>query len=349
MKKNTPQTPVKLSNLELFTPSSKNAHQPGLKLFALLLLATISSQVSAQDPQFTQFFANPLYLNPAFTGSTKCSRLVMNYRNEWPALSGTFITSSVSYDQPVDALDGGLGLLITHDKAGGGTLNTISSSFLYSYYTEIGDNFSIRAGFQVGYMQKRLNWEKLTFGDMIDPRYGFIYETAETKVNNTKGNLDISTGMVGYSKKYFGGIAVHHLTQPGEGFIDQDNARLPFKISIHAGAIIPLDEQKELKFAPNIVFQQQQDFQQLNLGFYLRKGPLYGGLWYRQAERNSDSFILLTGIQMGDLRFGYSYDITLSRLSTASAGSHELSTIVKFGCNKPKTKRWKEPPCFEWN
>ena len=89
---------------------------------ALSVMAVLTA--TAQDPQFTQFYANPLYLNPAFAGTARCPRVVMNYRNQWPALTGTFVTTSASYDQHVDGLTGGLGLLVTHDQAGKGTLNT---------------------------------------------------------------------------------------------------------------------------------------------------------------------------------------------------------------------------------
>ena len=39
-------------------------------------------------------------------------------------------------------------------------------------------------------------------------------------VTDTRGNLDLSAGVLGFSKQYFGGVAVHHLTQPNEGFIN---------------------------------------------------------------------------------------------------------------------------------
>ncbi len=74
---------------------------------ALSVMAVLTA--TAQDPQFTQFYANPLYLNPAFAGTARCPRVVMNYRNQWPALTGTFVTTSASYDQHVDGLNGWLG------------------------------------------------------------------------------------------------------------------------------------------------------------------------------------------------------------------------------------------------
>jgi len=79
----------------------------------------------AQDPQFTQFYANPIYLNPAFAGSKRCPRVNMNYRNQWPAISGTFVTYSASFDMDVNALHGGIGGHFMADRAGEGTLNSL--------------------------------------------------------------------------------------------------------------------------------------------------------------------------------------------------------------------------------
>ena len=99
----------------------------------------------AQDPQFTQFYANPLYLNPAFAGAQRCPRVCLNYRNQWPALTGTFVTYTASYDQHVDPI-GGLGLLVLQDKAGESTLTTTNVSGIYSYQLNVTREFSIRLG-----------------------------------------------------------------------------------------------------------------------------------------------------------------------------------------------------------
>ena len=60
----------------------------------------------AQDPEFTQFYANQLYLNPAFAGSARCPRLSLNWRDQWPAISGNFVTYSAAYDQHVEGVGG---------------------------------------------------------------------------------------------------------------------------------------------------------------------------------------------------------------------------------------------------
>ena len=70
----------------------------------LYFLFLVPEKAQAQDPEFSQFYAAPLYLNPAFAGSARCPRIGLNYRNQWPALNKTYITSAVSYDQHIDAL-----------------------------------------------------------------------------------------------------------------------------------------------------------------------------------------------------------------------------------------------------
>src|SRR5687767_14165804 len=107
----------------------------------LLLLPSFS--VKGQDPHFTQFYANPLYLNPAFAGSAHCPRINLNYRNQWPALQGQFITSSFSYDQQISSISSGIGLMALTDNAGEGTLNTTNLSGIYAYQVNITREFSI--------------------------------------------------------------------------------------------------------------------------------------------------------------------------------------------------------------
>jgi type IX secretion system PorP/SprF family membrane protein len=314
-----------------------------LRNFLILVFIALCGTVLAQDPEFTQFYANPLYLNPAFAGSARCPRVSLNYRNQWPALSGTFITYTASYDQHVEALGGGIGLLVLNDKAGEGTLTTTNISGMYSYQLNVNREFSIRFGMQGTYAQKKVDWDKLTFGDMIDPRFGFIYETQEVRPNTNKSFWDFSAGILGYSSQFYGGIAVNHLTEPEEFYIKAaEGSRLPMKITAHAGAIIPIGGRRDnsMYISPNFIWQKQRDFNQYNIGFYVAKAPLVGGIWYR----GGDAFILLVGIQQGIMKFGYSYDVTVSKLYNASAGSHELSLGLQFGCH-PKKKRFRTIKC----
>ncbi len=302
-----------------------------------------AQQLSAQDPAFTQFYANPLYLNPALAGTNKCPRVTLNYRNQWPALSGNFVTSSASYDQYVDAISGGLGFYILNDNAGRGTLNSFSVNGIYSYQFSISKKVQAVAGFQGTYFQRSLDWGKLTFGDQIDPRRGFIYETKDQPRGGTVDNVDFSVGGVVFSETFYVGLAVHHLFEPNESLIVAD-APLERKYTFHTGATFAINKdvkgQSNTSISPNFLYQRQFDFEQYNVGVYVKQGPLIGGVWYRFE----DSFIVLVGIETDRFKIGYSYDLTTSRLTTQTAGSHEISFGFNFNC-KPQKKKFRAINC----
>jgi len=309
-----------------------------LRFLGILTFLVLFSELRAQDPHFTQFYANPLYLNPAFAGTARCPRIALNYRNQWPNLSGTYVTYSASFDRHFDFLAGGLGLIVMNDDQARGTLRTTNVSLIYSYHAPVTREFSLKFGIQATYFQKVLDKTKLNFGDMIDPRRGFVWNTNEVVPIAQKKNADFSAGILGYSKTYFVGVAAHHITQPDEGMLG--NSPLPFKLTGHGGIIIPLEKGNESYLSPNLLFMMQEQFRQIFLGMYYVKGVLTAGLWYR----NKDAVVALIGITKSGFKFGYSYDITVSKLAGNTAGSHEVSLQIQFEC-KPKKKKYRTISC----
>lgn len=309
----------------------------------------MSNEASAQDPAFSQFYANPLYLNPAFAGATPkgCPRANLNYRDQWPGIGRTYVTTSASWDQHINAIGGGLGVMVAQDRSGAGALNTTHASLLYSYHLEVNRKFSVKAGFEASYRSISLDWSDLTFGDMIHPRDGFVYSTQEDIANNatTRSFPDFSAGFIGYSENLFFGFAAHHLTTPNQGFISE--SQLPTKITAHIGGNIPLSKYSNnvTTISPNFLYQRQQDFQQFNYGVYVNRGAIVGGLWARHSLKNIDSFILMLGLIQDSFKFGYSYDITLSNLKNSNTlGAHELSFTIFMPC-RSKSKSFNTISC----
>jgi type IX secretion system PorP/SprF family membrane protein len=309
-----------------------------LVLFTVLSIGTLKGQ----DPQFTQFYANPLYLNPAFAGTAYCPSIHVNYRNQWPSIPGSFVTYNASYDQYVRGLSGGVGGYIMSDVAGKGSLTTNKIALMYSYSQTLSRSVSINFALEASWFQKSINWDKLTFGDQIDPRRGFIYTSNDVQRGGNVNKADFSAGVLLYSDVFFVGFAADHLTQPNESLILSDS-RLPIKYTVHAGASInagPVNRKDDIVISPNILYQRQGDFQQINIGLYAKKGPVVFGAWYRF----SDAFILLLGLELESIKIGYSYDLTTSDLSTATGGSHEVSIGYRFDC-KPKRRRFRTISC----
>ena len=303
----------------------------------IMIFLTSSTHVFSQDAEFTQFYANPLYLNPAFAGTHMAPRSTLNYRNQWPGIPGTFVTSSFSYDQQVSALHGGIGLMFVTDKMAS-SLQSSRISAMYAYQLKLTRKFSIRAGFEGAFWQKKLDWSVLTFGDMIDPIRGFVFQTGDSPAGNSVQGMDLSAGILGFSEKFYAGFAAHHLTQPDESLVSNNESPLYTKYTAHMGFHIPVNKNGSLlnddniTVSPNLLFRKQGDNQQINMGLYVQKGPYVGGIWYRY----NDAAILLAGIEMGLVKIGYSYDLTVSSLSMATSGSHEISLQINFMAKEKK-------------
>lgn len=317
---------------------------------------------SAQDPEFTQFYAAPLYTNPAMAGTASCDdpkaaagRMVLNYRNQWPSLPGTFRTFAASVDQHIDGINGGVGAIAFRDIAGDGLLTTTSVSAVYSYLAMFGGKgqnkrFALKMGIQAGFMQRSIDFNKLRFSDQILPKKGFVNPTQENLPNNSVTFPNFSAGLLFYSGSFYSGLAVHNINEPNQSFFRNTDSgtTLPRRYTIHAGLVIPLkktkkNQQPDMTISPNILIMTQQKFFQTNIGFYLNKGPFVAGLWFRQTAPNSDALIALVGFRYSQFKFGYSYDITVSSARPAAPGSHEISASIEW-CVK-SNKRWKKLIC----
>src|SRR6186713_693395 len=106
-------------------------------LLTLLLFSSIASVTIAQDPNFSQFFASPLTLNPALTGKFDGSfRLAGNYRNQWPSINNAFVTKTGSADfhllrNNLPEIDRwGFGVLFMNDQNVNGAYALTSFHFL---------------------------------------------------------------------------------------------------------------------------------------------------------------------------------------------------------------------------
>lgn len=304
------------------------------KIFSFLLLLPFT--LAAQDPAFSKYNNSLLQVNPAFAGSWACGRAEIGYRNQWPAISGNFQTVNVSYDQYQRCI-GGFGVNYMHDDAGHGTIKTDRVDLVWApYFALFKDStgkgkFVIQPGVSIAWQQKSIDWSKLNFGDMIDPRRGFVYNTNEVP-NRTKMSIpDVSAGILMYCKRVAGGIAVYHITEPDEGFLGV--SKLPMRTVMHISGIIGnLDEkQRHVRVVPSIIYMRQQDFINTLYNATVSYDKYSLGLGYR----NQDALIFSAGFAHGHFRASYSYDRTVSKLTNATGGSHEIHFTALL-----MTKKW---------
>jgi type IX secretion system PorP/SprF family membrane protein len=324
------------------------------RLLILLFFALVTSVSYAQDIHFTQFYASPTYLNPAFTGAGGCSRASITYRNQWPGISKAYKTYLAYVDHFIPEYSIGGGLLVASDVAGSGGLRTTLIMPSIAYETRIGRTFGMRAGFQPGVGIRSINYDKLMFGDQL--YRGGNVPTIEAPPL-TKAYFDIGAGMLFYNDKYWAGFSANHLNRPDESLIEAE-AQLPVKYSLHGGAKFKLEQDsKDLEdrktFTTAFNYRGQQDFDQLDIGFYFTRYVVNVGLWYRglpgvkaykPGYSNNDALAVIVGFNNDNFNLGYSYDMTISKLAKLSSGAHEISLTYTM-CKKRKKKRKMIVPC----
>jgi type IX secretion system PorP/SprF family membrane protein len=129
-------------------------------LFFLLVFLLPVFQTGGQDITFSQFYSNPLYLNPAFAGSLNVPRLAVQHRNQWPAFGDAFKTTTAAFDFPVRKLQGGLGFYLLNDEQAAGSYRSLQFNAVYSVYIQLSQDYRLHGAVQATLGQNSLNMDK---------------------------------------------------------------------------------------------------------------------------------------------------------------------------------------------
>ncbi len=323
------------------------------QLIFILLLA-LQFTLPGQHYQFSQFYVAPTYLNPAFTGANACGRVAMNYRKQWAGIPGAFTTYQVAFDHYVPSYKSGFGFQFFSDQAGLGNLNTTAFNALYAYETKVNKFIMARGGINAGFVQRKVDYDYFTFADQITRGDGSA--TIEGIDKEGVNYFDVGAGLLVYSSEAWGGFSVAHLNKPDQSLMFIEST-LPMEFKFHGGYRFDLrGNGSSNKFIPksNFItaafnFKHQNKYNQLDLGVYYSKNILNLGIWYRGIPitkptpdyANNDALIFLMGFNIDRFKMGYSYDLTLSKLTNAvSKGSHEISLSYQFcKLKKPRNKK----------
>jgi type IX secretion system PorP/SprF family membrane protein len=205
-----------------------------------------------------------------------------------------------------------------------------------------------------------VDYSRLTFGDQL-ARGGSV-GTYESMDGRSVSYSDAGFGVLYFTTRTWLGFAIHHLNKPNQSLL-MNESTVPRKFSVHGGRRFAIRTAVIRKHKQSFVlafnYKAQEKYDQLDLGFYYEQHPFYAGLWYRglpvlkaydAGHANNDAVAGIVGVIVGDWRFGYSYDLTISSLAGYSAGSHEISTVVEFADRRTRRARYKKRsiPCAKF-
>ncbi|MEO8719692.1 MAG: PorP/SprF family type IX secretion system membrane protein [Ginsengibacter sp.] len=319
-----------------------------LKIFFLFFLPLTGVQYSyGQDLHFSQFFNNPLLTNPANTGFIPDAdyRLGASYRNQYSnIMSVPYKTMSIYGDAQVfrDRIETGwlgLGGVVLRDVAGSGSLTSTKVYGSVAYHQMLGLSSLLTAGFNIGWANKRIDQSKLTFPDQFDG--SFFDGKLPTSVQLLNNNVSYFDMQVGMNYAYFptediyinAGYSIHHVNRPKETFFeDGETSRIDMRQIGFMNAILKVSDNVIIN--PAVYYTNMAKASEIVLGMnaaYNLSGngskQIIGGVFYRYR----DALIPTIGLQINNIRFTFSYDVTTSTLKNFnhSFGADEFNLLYK--------------------
>jgi type IX secretion system PorP/SprF family membrane protein len=326
-----------------------------------ILLLPITILLHGQDPNFSQFFSSPLNINPALTANINGDwRLISNLRDQWIGPASPYFTGTMSFDTKLvrETMPNvsennymGIGGMLMFDHSMNGIVKSTYGSLNLSYNIKLTetDYYTERLGIGIGgsYCNRSIDFGRLGFEEQFTG-FGFNRNlpNGETALSNMKAYISINSGIT-YSalteKTNFDlGVAAFHVNKPRQTFLKDESQFLPIRYVVHSNFEMFINDQVVLN--TNGVYQFQSKAQYFSIGGALGYYPannnetmVTGGVWYW----SKNAVTPYVGLTYNNLQLGFSYDITISKLSQAARKpkTWELSVILrgekKFSGNIP--------------
>jgi type IX secretion system PorP/SprF family membrane protein len=324
-------------------------------LVAVFLTAGIIS-LNAQDQHFTQFFASPLTLNPALTGTFDGKyRVALIYRDQEPyrTFAGAIdlrFNLGQRARQYKDAF--GVGVVFYNDQipSVGYSNNNINITGGFHKSLNKENNQFLSIGIETGIAQRNFNYESFSFEDQFAGASGYTNPTGEILPPNNYAFADFGVGLnYTYSPRrktaIYAGAAMHHVFEPELSFYNDpdepelsNSNKLYRKYSAYVNFSIPFGE-GAVRFQPRALLYSQGPHIALNTGANFRillddisGTALHIGSWVRPVGNNEETFDLdavvgMVGLEYQNFLLGISYDARVDAIGNARKqnGAFEIS------------------------
>ena len=314
------------------------------RFLPLCLFALAASRAWGQDVYYSQAFANRQAQNPAWIGILDDYSGTLTFRNQFPQLAGTFETVQAGGEWriPKPGLHQAVGVLIAQDRTGAVGYTRLQASAQYAYHTRLTRDVALSGGASLGYGRQRVGYDNFTFGDQYGADGTYQGATAEQLAGNypAQSFLLLGVGAVLYADNAWLSVAGQNLTQPDLGFRGQ--SRLPLSVSVSAGYKLFVQrpvgtgvaERREISFVPTATYTRQGSSQRTEGGLYFIARPITLGALLRNivgpgSAHAQQVAVAVAGVEFGDFRLGYAYDVGLSALAADLGGAHEITLTIR--------------------
>lgn len=295
-----------------------------------------------QDAEYSMYFFNGMYVNPAYTGSKEVLNVAGLYRHQWVNIQGAPRSASMSINSPLRKNQYALGGLYTYDQLGLTQTHSLYGTFAYRIRTKGTTKISL--GLQAGFLNYGLNADEAitpdgnpagdnSFNDNIslfipnfgagihvyNPRYYVGFSVPHILSNSLSSKLELRTGQA-EAKQY-----VHYLATAGV-VIGKESSKIKFLPSVLLRLVksAPFDAD----FTANVMF-----IDRIMLGASYRLG---GDRGVNSVGKGESIIGIARFAATKQLEIGYAYDYTLSNLTNFNRGTHEIFLAYSFDVDKKR-------------
>lgn len=316
-----------------------------VRCFSLFSLCVCAFCLPAQDLHFSQFYNNPLRLNPALTGGFEGHlRGSLLYRQQWTSVPVPYQTISGAFDWKArqKGKNGfAFAALVEHDRAGDAALSWTKLGAMASVSHQIGVNLHISAGFGTEFAQRAFSVEALKFqrqwsGDAFNGNLsnGENLNQSSGIFPVLSGGLNLHYGQSDTRTKIDVGAGGFHFNRPNVAFRQNEKDLLPVRWTGFAQGVIQWGEHSDVVWMTNVQYMGRSSEWLAGGGVrhILTQRP--GLFWNVQATaslRGKSAVIPALQMTWNDWTAGLSYDLDISpfRIATQRRGGPELALIYR--------------------
>lgn len=287
-----------------------------------MLLLVAATGVSQQLPLYSQYWNDPMLINPGFTGNTESIEANLFHRNQWKNIPGAPVTNVFSIDGLTGDNKVGLGLIVFDDKMGLFARRGIYTS--YSYKIQVATGHYIKPGLNFGMQDVMIDFSRANVSDINDPN---LYS-----VSRRKTSFDANFGVAYNWEQLNAGVSVMQLF--GNKYrLNNDTAayyKSIQKINIYASYVVPVSKEYKINARPCLAMNitPRAPFQMDVFANFDYDELIYAGVGYRLNSAVSFNI----GVKWNKaLRVSYNYDLAVGKIKGYTGGAHEIMLGYSFG------------------
>lgn len=332
------------------------------KISGLAFLCWMALSAGAQDIHFSQYNLTPLLINPAQSGAFKNFEVIANYKSQWTSISpNAYKTAMLTYDTRLLQKKWKTrwlctGITLFTDKAGDGNMKTNQFNATFGYHVQMSEKHTLGGALIGGVAQRSIDYTKLTWDEQyVNGAYDPNASSNEPAGENSFMYPDFGLGVLYQFNKgqmyasandmvvINAGISVYHLNRPKYSFYGDDE-QLYMRVTGHLSGLFGI-KNTNLALAPGFLYMSQGPSSEILPGCYFRymlreeskfTGYVKGAsLMIGTHLRVNDAFIPSIQLEIAEYTLGFSYDMNMSGLKSATSGKGGIEISLRYGNPNP--------------